>query len=107
MGNFLLDGGPEVHSLYPLYVTLKEGDLFLVDFPVSSLCHKRLRHLSKADITHLSRAGYIPQLSFWDHQFCEHCEYGKQAATSHPTTTPRESILLDLVHSNVSGPMPH
>ena len=34
--------------MYPLYVTLREGDLFLVDIPVSSLWHGRLGHLSKA-----------------------------------------------------------
>ena len=106
-GNLLLARGPKVHSLYPLYVTLREGDLILVDIPVSSLWHGRLGHLSKADITHLSRAGYIPKLSFSDHQFCEHCQYGKQVATSHPTAAPRESSPLDLVHSDVCGPMPH
>ena len=58
-GNLLLARVPKVHSLYPLYVTLREGDLFLVDIPVSSLWHGRLRHLSKAGITHLSRVRYI------------------------------------------------
>ena len=72
-GNLLVARGPKVHSLYPLYVTLKHGDLFLADIPLSSLWHGRLRHLSKAGITYLSRAGYIPKLSFVDHQFCEHC----------------------------------
>ena len=66
-GNLLLARGPKVHFLYPLYITLREGDLFLFDIPVSSLWHRRLRHLSKADITHLSKAGYIPKLSFRDH----------------------------------------
>ena len=106
-GNLLLARGPKVHPLYPLYVTLREGDLFLVDIPVSSLWHGRLGHLSKAGITHLSRAGYIPKLSFSDHQFCEHCQYGKQVAASHPTSAPRESSPLDLVHADVCGPMPH
>jgi 5'-3' exoribonuclease 2 len=78
-----------------------------VDIPLSSLWHGRLVHLSKAGITHLSTAGYIPKLSFSDHQFCEHCQYGKQVAVSHPTSTPRESSLLDLVHSDICGPMPH
>ena len=36
-GNLLLVQGPNIHSLYPLYVTLREGDLFLVDILVSSL----------------------------------------------------------------------
>ena len=64
-----------------------------------SLCH----HYG----THLSRARYIPKLSFSDHQFCEHCQYGKQVAASHSTSAPRESSPLDLVHSDVYGPMPH
>ena len=74
---------------------------------ISSLWHGRLGHLSKAGITHLSRASYIPKLSFLDHQFCKHCQYGKQVTASHPASAPRESSLLDLVHSDVSGPMPH
>jgi transposase InsO family protein len=78
-----------------------------VDIPVSSLWHRRLGHLSKAGITHLSKAGYIPKLSFLDHQFCEHCQYGKHVAVPHPTSTPRESSALDLVDSNICGPMPH
>ena len=72
-----------------------------------SLWHRRFGHLSKAGITHLSRAGYILKLSFSDHQFCERCQYGKQVAASHPTSAPRESSPLDLVHSDVCGPMPH
>jgi 5'-3' exoribonuclease 2 len=78
-----------------------------VDILVSSLWHGRLGHLSKTDITYLSKAGYIHKLSFSDHQFCEHCQYGKKVATPHSTSVPRESSPLDLVHSDVCGPMPH
>ena len=73
-GNLLLARGPKIHSLYPFHVTFREGDLFLVDILVSSPWHGRLGHLSKADITHLSRARYILKLSFSDHQFCQHCQ---------------------------------
>jgi hypothetical protein len=106
-GNLLLARGPKIHSLYPLYITLREGDFFLVDIPVSSLWHGRLGHLSKAGIKYLSKTRYIPKVSFSDHQFCEHCQYGKQVAASHPISTPRESISFDLVHSDICGPMPH
>jgi hypothetical protein len=81
--------------------------VFVVDILVSSLWHGRLSHLSKAGITYLSKAGYIPKLSFSDHQFCKHCQYGKQVATPHPTSVPRESSPLDLVHSDICGRMPH
>ena len=94
-------------SLHFIPRLAREGDLFLVDIPVSSLWHGRLGHLSKAGITHLSSAGYITKLSFSDHQFCEHCQNGKQVAASHLTSAPRESSPLDLVHSDVYGPMPH
>jgi hypothetical protein len=106
-GNLLLARGPRIHFLYLLYVTLKEGDLFVMDIPVSSLWHGRLDHLSKTGITYLSKAGYIPKLSFSDHQFYEHCQYGKQVATPHLTSARRESSPLDLVHSDIFGPMPH
>ena len=106
-GNLLFARGPKAHSLYPSYVTLREGDLFLVDIPVSSLWHGQHRHISKVAITHLSRAGYIPKLSFLDHQFIEYCQYDKQIAASHPTLAPRESSPLDLVHSDGCGPMLH
>jgi hypothetical protein len=72
-GNLLLARGSRIHFLYLLYVTLREGDVFVVDIPMSSLWHGRLGHLSKAGITHVSKAGYIPKLSFSDHQFYEHC----------------------------------
>jgi 5'-3' exoribonuclease 2 len=106
-GNLLLACSPRIHFLYPLYVTLREGDLFVVDILVSSLWHGRLGHLSKTGITHLSKAGYIPKLSFSDHQFCEHCQYDKQVATAHPISAPRESSPLVLVHLDICGPMPH
>ena len=41
--------------------------MFLVDLPVSSIWHGRLGYLSKSVIMHLSRAGYISKLSFFDH----------------------------------------
>ena len=67
---------------------------FSFDIPLSSLWHGQLEHLSNTDVTHLSKARYIPNISFADHQFYEHFQYGKQAATSNPTTLPRESRII-------------
>jgi ATP-binding cassette subfamily B (MDR/TAP) protein 1 len=36
-GNLLLARGRRIQSLYPLFVTLRESDLFVVDMPMSSL----------------------------------------------------------------------
>ena len=94
-GNLLLARGPKVHSLYLLYVTLIERRHFLVDLPVSLLWHGRLRHLSKSGIMHLSRARYIPKLSFSDHQFYKHCQHGKQIVVAHLICASRQSSLLE------------
>ena len=101
----LLEDGKYNHCT-PLYVIFREGDLFLVDIPVSSLWHSQLGHLNKVGITHLSNTGHIPKLSFFDHQFCMHCQYGKYIVASHPTRELRESSPLDLFHLDVCGPMP-
>ena len=76
-----------------LYVTFREGDLFMVDILVSSVWHDQICHLSKAGIKHLSRASYIPKLSFSEHQFCERYQYGKQTIASHLTRESRELSL--------------
>mgnify|MGYP000662733889 CR=1 FL=1 len=79
----------------------------MVDIALLSLWHGRLVHLSISGITDLSRAGYIPKLSFLDNKFYEHCQYEKQVVASHPTKEPRELDPLDFVHSDVCGLMPH
>ena len=48
-GNLMLARGPKVHYLYPLYVTLKEGDLFLVD--IRTCVVRRLRCLTPHHVT--------------------------------------------------------
>ena len=103
MGNLLLARGPKVHSLYLLYITVREGDQFLVDIPASSLWHRRLGHLNKAIIMHLSRAEYILKLSFWDHQFCEHYQYGKQTRLTLDSNTKRiESTRTSMARCHIN-----
>ena len=81
--------------------------LFLADLLVSSLWHGRFACLSKTGITQLSKASYTPQFFYSGHKFCEHCQYDKCAALPHTINTPRESEPVNLVHSNVCGPMLH
>jgi transposase InsO family protein len=42
---------------------------------------------------------------FMDFDFCEHCVYGKQNWVRFPSSAMREEIFLQLVHSDVFGPM--
>ena len=54
----------------------------------------------------LSHFGYILVLDFSKFSMCEHCLYGKQALNSHSIVNKKRSELLELVHSDVCGPMP-
>jgi hypothetical protein len=40
-----------------------------------------------------------------DFDFCEHCLYGKQNRVRFPSSATREERILQLVHSDVFGPM--
>ena len=40
-----------------------------------------------------------------DFNFCEHCVYGKQNRVSFPSGAKRANKILELVHSDVFGPM--
>ena len=55
----------------------------------------------------LSRLGYLPVLNFSNFSICEHCIYGKHARSAHKRNlNKKKSEPLDLVHSDVCGPMP-
>jgi hypothetical protein len=38
-------------------------------------------------------------------EFCEHCIYGKQSQVRFPSGATRENDILELVHSDVFGPV--
>ena len=62
--------------------------------------------MSKSRMQVLSYFGYILGLDFLDFSICEHYLYGKQAMNSHSTVSKKRSGPLELVHSDVCGPMP-
>ena len=54
----------------------------------------------------MEHIGYIPPLSFFDFQICEHCIYGKQIRKTSPSLDRKQLLPLELVLSDVCGPMP-
>ena len=50
--------------------------------------------------------GYLPILEYDDFPFCEHCQYGKQTRVSRNVHFQKDRQPLDLIHSDVCGPMP-
>ena len=55
----------------------------------------------------LARLEYVPSFNFSDFSVCEHCVYGKHVRKPHKRKlVQREREKLELVHSDVCGPMP-
>ena len=54
----------------------------------------------------LSCLGYVPSFNFLEMFVCEHCLYVRQTFSLHKGGSSRKSERLQLVHSDVCGPMP-
>ena len=62
--------------------------------------------MSQSAMKVLSHSGYLPAFNFQDFSVCEHCLFGKQTQSTHKKGTTRKIEWLQLVHSDVCGPMP-
>jgi hypothetical protein len=71
------------------------------------LCHQRLGHIREKGIQLLQGKGMVEGMSncSMDFYFCEHCVYGKKNRVRFPFGATREEIILQLVLSDLFGPM--
>ena len=107
MGALQIAQGLKSSTLYVLHVSnFSKNVICIAKQPSVSLWHRRLGHMSKAGMQVLSCFGFIPGLNFSDFSICEHCLYGKQTANSHSVVSQKRCEPLELVHSDVCGPMP-
>ena len=69
--------------------------------------HQRLGHIGEQGLWILHRNGMVEVMSNFslDFDFCEHCVYGKKNRVSFPSGTKRVNKILELVHSDVFGPV--
>ena len=92
---------PAVFSLQDTTVT--EGN------EIASLWHYRLGHLGMGAVAKMSiLADGVSSISLsQDHCICEACRYGKMTRRAFPTLlrTSRAAVVLDIVHSDIMGPM--
>ena len=75
--------------------------------PSVSLWHCWLGHMSQSGVRVLSPFGYVPGFNFLDFSIWEHCLYGKQTQSPHKRGCTKKCEPLELVHSDVCGPMPN
>lgn len=106
-GNLVILKGQKHGSLYSMHVScVKDNVIAIAELPSTELWHSRLGHMSQEGMKTLERFGYLPVLSFSDFSICEHCIYGKQTRSVHLPTNKKCLEPLELVHSDVCGPMP-
>ena len=72
----------------------------------STLCHKRLSHISEKGLNVLAKKKLLSNFQSAKLEKCEHCLAGKQNRVSFKSYPPsRKTELLELVHSDLCGPM--
>ncbi|MCF7184086.1 DDE-type integrase/transposase/recombinase, partial [Corynebacterium sp. MC-13] len=72
----------------------------------STLWHKRLSHISEKGLNVLAKKKLLSDCKGAKLEKCEHCLAGKQNRVSFKSNPPsRKTELLELVHSDLCGPM--
>jgi hypothetical protein len=72
------------------------------------LWHQRLGHIGEKGLRTLHDKGMVEGMSncTLDFDFCEHCIYGKHNRVRFPSGATRAKRILELIHSDVFGPVP-
>jgi hypothetical protein len=79
----------------------------------AELWHARLSHAAYSTLEHMARSGSVqginvgaPDFARAANQLCEPCVMGKQVRAPFPTSTTKTQAPLELLHTDVAGPMP-
>jgi len=89
-------------------VVLESGaENLVVSGEKTMLWHQRLRHIIEKGLQILHGKGMAEGMSnsSLDFDFYENCVYGKQNRVSFPSSSKRAKHILELVHSDVFGPV--
>jgi hypothetical protein len=72
------------------------------------LWHQRLGHIGEKGLRTLHGKGMVEGMSncTLDFDFCENCIYGKHNRVRFPSGATRAKGILELIHSDVFGPVP-
>ena len=105
-GSMVVARGDKTSSFYWMQAKVSKDTINAVENDnAMELWHKRLGHMSEKGLSVLSKEA-IPGISGLHLQKCVHCFAGKQHRVSFKSSVPsRKPEILDLVHSDVCGPM--
>ena len=106
-GSMVLACGVKYGSLYPLYVSMVEDHVVnITKQPNTCFWHSRLGHMSQNGIKVLCCFDYMHVFNFLDFELCDFCVYYRHTKPVQKSLNQKKLAPLDLVHSDVCGPMP-
>ena len=104
-GNLVVAKGQKSSKLYWTKALVASDSVNAMNIE-ASLWHRRLSHINEKGLSCLAKKDMLPGLKNIDLEKCSHCMIGKQTRVSfkkHPPS--RKSDFLELVHSDVCGPL--
>jgi transposase InsO family protein len=105
-GSLVVAKGNKTCSLYTMKGKIsKEFVNALDDDSSTELWHKRLGHMSEKGMQLLAKKELLPGMKGTPLKTCVHCLAGKQNRVAFRKFSTRKPNVLDLVHSDVCGPL--
>ncbi|KAJ9560716.1 hypothetical protein OSB04_005876 [Centaurea solstitialis] len=106
-GSLIVARGKKSPKLYMTYPKISNNVVNAVEnTDMIDLWHKRLGHMSEKGMSLLSKRNVLSGVHDVRLKKCSHCLAGKQNRVSFKSHPPsRKENILDLVHSDVCGPM--
>ncbi|CAH9096206.1 unnamed protein product [Cuscuta epithymum] len=106
-GSLIVARGKRCSKLYMTHPKIfKDRVNAVVNTDMTDLWHKRLGHMSEKGMSLLLKRNVLPGVHDIHLKKCSHCLAGKQNRVSFKSHPPsRKECILDLVHSDVCGPM--
>lgn len=106
-GSLIVARGKKVSKLYIAHPKISNGMVNVVEnVDMVDLWHKRLGHMSEKGMSLLYKKNVLSGVRDIHLKKCFHCLAGKQNKVSFKSHPPsRKESILDLVHSDVCGPM--
>ena len=99
--------GKRCPKLYMTQLQIIKGIVNAVEnVDMINLWHNRLAHMTEKGMNMMSKKKLLSSLTYIHLKRCSHCVIGKKNMVSFKSHHPsRKEHILDLVHSNVCGPM--
>ena len=105
-GALVIAKGVARGTLYKTNAEICQGELNAAhEENFADLWHKRMGHMSEKGLQILSKKSLISFAKGTTIKSCNYCLFGKQHRVSFKTSSERKSNILDLVNSDVCGPM--